>query len=135
MILYVKIAIAVAIILAAYWKGYSDEHERFLKFQAEVAAVGKAQEQANQHAIEVAEIITESVKENYETRIASIKSEYARRMRQPNTCGGNLSAIPKPPSIVAGSADDPAITELCALETAKLIELQNWVKKQSEARK
>jgi hypothetical protein len=133
--LYAKIGIVVAVILAAYWKGYSDEHERFLKFQAEVAAIGKAQEQANQHAIEVAEIITESVKENYETRIASIKSEYARRMRNSNTNSCAMPTIPKPPSIVAGSADDPAITELCALETAKLIELQNWVKKQSEARK
>ena len=108
--LYAKIGIAIAIILAAYWKGYSDEHERFLKFQAEVAAIGKAQELANKHAIEVAEIITESVKENYETRIASIKSEYARRMRNSNTNSCAMPTIPKPTPIGAGSADDPPIT-------------------------
>jgi hypothetical protein len=130
--LYAKIAIAVAIILAAYWKGYSDEHDRFLTFQAEVAAVGKAQELANRHAVKTAELISEGVKDEYETRIAAIRSQYAGRVRQPNTCGSPVSTVSKPATSVAGTARDPAIVELCAVETAKLVALQKWIVKQSE---
>jgi hypothetical protein len=133
--LYAKIAIAVAVILAAYWKGYSDEHERFLKFQAEVAAIGKAQELANQNAIQLAEVITEGVKDEYETRIAAIRSQYAGRVRNANTCGGNVPTVSKPATSVAGTANDPAIIGLCAEETAKLVALQKWIVKQQEHHK
>ncbi len=131
--LYVKIAIAVAVILAAYWKGYSDEHERFLKFQAEVAAVGKAQELANKNAIQLAEVISEGVKDEYETRIAAVRSEYAKRLRNANSGSCAMPAISKPAPSVVGTADDPAIIGLCAEETAKLVALQKWIIKQQGA--
>jgi hypothetical protein len=130
--LYAKLAIAVAVILAAYWKGYSDEHERFLKFQAEVAALGKAQEVANENRAKVHQAITEGVKDEYETRIAAIRSQYAGRVRQSNTCGGSVPTIPKPTKGVNGTADDIGVIGNCALETAKLVALQKWISKQIE---
>ncbi len=133
--LYAKIGIAVAIILAAYWKGYSDEHERFLKFQAEVAAVGKAQELANKNAIQLAEVINEGVKDEYETRIAALRRQYAGRVQQCNSGSGAVSTIPKSSPSVNGTADDPAIIGLCAEETAKLVALQKWIKLNMEHQK
>lgn len=131
--LYAKIAIAVAVILAAYWKGYSDEHERFLKFQAEVAAIGKAQELANKNAIELSEVISEGIKDEYEVRIAALRSEYAKRMRNANSGSCPMPAVSKPAPSVVGTADDPAIIGLCAEETAKLVALQKWIIKQQGA--
>jgi hypothetical protein len=131
MMLYAKIGIAVAIILAAYWKGYSDEHERFLKFQAEVAAVGKAQELANKNAIQLAEVINDE----YETRIAALRRQYAGRVQQCNSGSGAVSTIPKSSPSVNGTADDPAIIGLCAEETAKLVALQKWIKLNMEHQK
>ncbi len=133
--LYAKIGIAVAIILAAYWKGYSDEHERFLKFQAEVAAIGKAQELANKNAIQLAEVINEGVKDEYETRIAALRRQYAGRVQQCNSGSGAVSTIPKSSPSVNGTADDPAIIGLCAEETAKLVALQKWIKLNMEHQK
>jgi hypothetical protein len=135
MILYAKIAAAVIALGIAYWAGYDRMRDKHLLFVAEVKAAGEAQEAANKSAVEIAEVITESVKENYETRIASIKSEYARRVRNTSPGSCPMPAVSKSTPRVNGGPDDPAIVELCALETAKLIELQNWVKKQSEARK
>jgi hypothetical protein len=135
MMLYAKIGIAVAIILAAYWKGYSDEHERFLKFQAEVAAIGKAQELANKNAIQLAEVINEGVKDEYETRIAALRRQYAGRVQQCNSGSGAVSTIPKSSPSVNGTADDPAIIGLCAEETAKLVALQKWIKLNMEHQK
>jgi hypothetical protein len=128
--LYAKIGIVVAVILAAYWKGYSDEHERFLKFQAEVAAIGKAQEQANQHAIEVAEIITEGVRSEYEARIDAVRRQYAGRVQQCSTSRSNLPTISKTTSRADELAADSRLAGLCAETTQQLISLQQWVAKQ-----
>lgn len=132
------IIVAGLVVVSAYgtgrYQGYAAEHEKFLTFQADVAAVGKAQELANQHAVQISEVISEGVKDEYETRIADLRRRYAHvdRMREPNTCGSNVPAVSKPTSVVAGSADDPAIVGLCAIETAKLIALQKWITKQQE---
>jgi hypothetical protein len=130
--IYAKIAVAIAVILAAYGKGWYDEHQRFLKFQAEVDAIGKAQELVNQNAIEMAGVITESVKDEYETRIAGIKSEYARRMRQANSGSCPMPSVSKPAKSANGNTDDIGIIGACAVETAKLVALQKWISKQQE---
>ena len=48
---YIKIAAVVLALSFAYYKGYSGEHEKFVKFQAEVAALGKAQELVNEQKV------------------------------------------------------------------------------------
>lgn len=130
--LYAKIAAIVVALGLAYYKGYSDEHARFMAFKNEVEAIGKAQELANQNAIQLSEVITESVKENYETRIANIRAEYARRMRETNPGSCPMPAVSKASRVVNGSADDPAVIGLCAEETAKLVALQLWISKHLE---
>jgi hypothetical protein len=100
--MYAKIGIAIAIILAAYWKGYHDEHKRFLAFQAEVAAIGKAQELANQNAIQLSEVITEGIKDEYETRIASLRRQYANagRVCDTRSGGSQMPPFPSPPMVL-----------------------------------
>lgn len=135
MILYAKIA-AIAIALAlAYWAGYDRMRDKHLLFVAEVKAVGEAAEAANKSAVEIAEVITEGVKDEYETRIAALRRQYAGRVQQCNTSGGQVSTVSKPASSVVGTADDPAIIGLCAEETAKLVALQKWVKLNMERSK
>jgi hypothetical protein len=135
MILYAKIA-AVAIALAlAYWGGYDRMRDKHLLFVAEVKAAGEAQEAANKSAVEIAEVITEGVKDEYETRIAALRRQYAGRVQQCSTGSGAVSTVSKPAASVAGTADDPAIVGLCAEETAKLVALQKWVKLNMERSK
>jgi hypothetical protein len=135
MILYVKIA-AIAIALAlAYWGGYDRMRDKHLLFVAEVKAAGEAQEAANKSAVEIAEVITEGVKDEYETRIAALRRQYAGRVQQCGTSSGQVSTVSKSSPSVAGTADDPAIVGLCAEETAKLVALQKWVKLNMERSK
>jgi hypothetical protein len=135
MILYAKIA-AIAIALAlAYWGGYDRMRDKHLLFVAEVKAAGEAQEAANKSAVEIAEVITEGVKDEYETRIAALRRQYAGRVQQCNTGSGAVSTVSKPAASAIGSADDPAIIGLCAEETAKLVALQKWVKLNMERSK
>jgi hypothetical protein len=135
MILYAKIA-AIAIALAlAYWGGYDRMRDKHLLFVAEVKAAGEAQEAANKSAVEIAEVITEGVKDEYETRIAALRRQYAGRVQQCNTGSGSVPSVSKPAPSIAGTADDPAIVGLCAEETAKLVALQKWVKLNMERSK
>ena len=135
MILYLKIA-AVAVVLAlTYWAGYDRMHDKHLLFVAEVKAVGEAAEAANKSAIEIAEVITEGVKDEYETRIAALRRQYAGRVQQCSTSGGAVSSVSKSTPSVVGTADDPAIIGLCAEETAKLVALQKWIKLNMERSK
>lgn len=135
MMLYLKIA-AVAIALAlAYWAGYDRMRDKHLLFVAEVKAVGEAAEAANRSAVEIAEVITEGVKDEYETRIAALRRQYAGRVQQCSTSGGAVSPVSKPAPSVVGTADDPAIIGLCAEETAKLVALQKWIKLNMERSK
>jgi hypothetical protein len=135
MILYAKIA-AIAIVLAlTYWAGYDRMRDKHLLFVAEVKAVGEAAEAANKSAVEIAEVITEGVKDEYETRIAALRRQYAGRVQQCGTSSGQVSTVSKPAPSVVGTADDPAIIGLCAEETAKLVALQKWVKLNMERSK
>jgi hypothetical protein len=130
--MYAKIGIAIAIILAAYWKGYHDEHKRFLAFQAEVAAIGKAQELANQNAIQLSEVISEGIKDEYETRIASLRRQYAGRVCNPNSGGGQVSTVSKSSNGIDGTPSDPEFVGKCAETTAQLVALQKWITKHLE---
>ena len=133
--LLIKIGAIVIALALAYWAGYDRMRDKHLLFVAEVKAVGEAQEAANKSAVEIAGVITEGVKDEYETRIAALRRQYAGRVQQCNSGSGAMPAVSKSSPSVAGSADDPAIIGLCAEETAKLVALQKWVKKQSEAHK
>jgi hypothetical protein len=133
--MYAKIA-AIAIALAlAYWGGYDRMRDKHLLFVAEVKAVGEAAEAANRSAVEIAEVITEGVKDEYETRIAALRRQYAGRVQQCGTSSGSVPSVSKSAPSVAGTADDPAIVGLCAEETAKLVALQKWVKLNMERSK
>jgi hypothetical protein len=135
MLLYAKIAAVVIALGIAYWQGYSTMRDKHLLFVAEVKAVGEAQEAANKSAVEIAEVITEGVKDEYETRIAALRRQYAGRVQQCSPSSGQVSTVSKPTTSVNGTADDPAIVGLCAEETAKLVALQKWIKLNMERSK
>jgi hypothetical protein len=137
MILYAKIAAIVIALGIAYWKGYDTMRDKHLLFVAEVKRVGEAQEAANKSAVEIAEVISEGVRDEYEVKIAALRAKYAGagRVQQCGSSSGKVPTVSKPAPSVTGTADDPSIVGLCAEETAKLVALQKWVKLNLEHQK
>jgi hypothetical protein len=123
---WVKIAVIATALAFSYWKGYSGEHEKFLKFKAEVEAVGKAQEIANQSAAEIAAVITEGVKNEYEASIAALRNYYDNRV-QSNPSRGNLPAVSGSAPRTNESAGNTVPAGQCAEVTQQLVSLQKWV--------
>ena len=126
-LLMVKIGAALALCAVLYFMGYSHEHKKFVKYQAEVAALGKAQETINAAKVKSNEIISDSIKNQYEARLSAVHSYYAERV-QPDTNSSNVSTVSKPTVCVNATPANTVPAGQCAETTLQLTELQNWVR-------
>ena len=130
---YIILGAALAIIAAfgsGYYKGYSAEHERFLAFQEQVKSVAKVQEAKNESIAKQAELVTDGVKNEYEAKLAALRSYYYKRVQLPSANSGNVSSIPDASATANGSTSDPDFVRQCAETTAQLVSLQAWITKQ-----
>jgi len=124
--LMIKIGAALALCAVMYFMGYSHEHKKFVKFQAEIAALGKAQETINAAKVKEHETISSSIKNEYEARLSAVHNYYAQRV-QPDTSSSNLPSVPKPSICPNVPTADTGLIRRCAETTLQLTELQKWV--------
>jgi hypothetical protein len=125
--LWMKLVAILALCAAMYFMGYSHEHKKFVKYQAEIAALGKAQETINAAKVKEHETISTSIANQYEARLSAVHSYYTDRV-QLNTSSGNLPTIPKPTSCPNATPTNTEFIRQCAETTLMLTELQNWVR-------
>lgn len=125
-ILMIKIGAALVLCAVMYFMGWNHEHKKFVKFQAEIAALGKAQEQINAQKAKEHENTSAAIKDEYEAKLAAIHNYYADRV-QPNSRGGNVSTVPKPSSCANVSAPNTVPAGQCAETTLQLVQLQKWI--------
>ena len=126
--IWLKIGAAAALCVFMYFMGWNHEHKKFVKFQAEIAALGKAQESLNQAKVKEHEIITSGIKDEYEARLAAIHNYYPKRVQQPNASTNRLPTVSKPTACPVSAPTDTKLVERCARTTLQLTELQKWVK-------
>jgi hypothetical protein len=126
--IWLKIGAAAAVCIVMYFMGYSHEHKKFVKFQAEIAALGKAQEFLNQAKVKEHETITSGIKDEYEARLAAVHNYYSQRVQQPNASPNRLPTVSKPTACPISPVPDTELVERCARTTLQLTELQKWVK-------
>jgi hypothetical protein len=124
--LMIKIGLALAACAIFYFMGYSHEHKKFVAFQAEIAAIGKAQETINAAKVKEHENLSESIKSEYDARLSAIHNYYANGVR-PDTGRGNLPAVSKPAECPNVATADAGLARRCAQTTLQLTELQKWV--------
>ena len=125
-VLMIKIGLALAACAIFYFMGYSHEHKKFVAFQAEIAAIGKAQETINAAKVKEHENLSESIKSEYDARLSAVHNYYAQRV-QPNSSSSNLPSVPKPSVCPNVPAPDAGLARRCAQTTLQLTELQKWV--------
>jgi hypothetical protein len=131
-VLWMKIGAAIAFCAAVYYMGWSHEHKKLVEYKAEVAALGKAQEEKNAALVAEHKQITEGIKDEYEAKLAAVNNYYTRGLYDAHT--GNLPSSANAPS---GATPNTAYAELarqCAATTLELVELQKWVKNVTHAK-
>jgi hypothetical protein len=127
-ILWMKIGIVLALCAVMYFMGWNHEHKKFVAYQAEVAAVGKAQEIVNQAKAKEHETISTSIANQYEARLSAVHSYYAERVLDPRPSGSSVPPVSKPTACPARPAPDAGLVRRCVETTLQLTELQNWVR-------
>jgi hypothetical protein len=122
-----KIGAILALCALMYFLGWNNEHKKFVAFQAEIAALGKAQETINAAKVKEHETISTSIANQYEARLSAVHNYYADRV-QPNPSSGSVSTVSKPTVCANATPTDTEFTRQCAETTLMLTELQNWIK-------
>jgi hypothetical protein len=122
-----KIGAILALCALMYFLGWNNEHKKFVAFQAEIAALGKAQETINAAKVKEHETISTSIANQYEAHLSAVHNYYANRV-QPDSSSGNLPTVPKPTSCPNATTSDTISARQCAETTLQLTELQNWVR-------
>jgi len=125
--LWMKIVAALALCAVMYFLGWNHEHKKLLAYQAEVAAVGKAQEVINQAKVKEHEVISDSIKNEYEGRLAAVHNYYADRVLDTSTSSSNVPTVSKPTVCPNVPVTDTGLIRRCAETTLQLTELQKWV--------
>jgi hypothetical protein len=125
--LMLKIGAVLAACALMYFLGWNHEHKRFVKYKADVAALGKAQEQLNVALIEKHTLITTSIKDEYEASLSAVHNYYADRM-QPVANSSSMPTVSKPTVCINATTTDTVSARQCAETTLMLTELQKWVR-------
>jgi hypothetical protein len=128
-----KIGAAAAACALMYFLGYSHEHERFVKYKADVAALGKAQEQLNAALTEKHELISTSIKDEYEANLSAVHNYYSDRV-QPVASSSPMPTVSKPAKCPVAATTDTVSARQCAETTLMLTELQKWVRSVTDAK-
>ena len=126
--LWMKIGAVLALCAVMYFMGWNHEHKKLLAYQAEVAAVGKAQEVINQAKAKEHETISTSIANQYEARLSAVHSYYSERLLDTGAGRGSVPAVPKPANCANATPANTVSARQCAETTLQLTELQNWVK-------
>ena len=142
---WVKVGAAIAVLLGAYYLGYSGEHQRFLAFQSKVEAQGKIQEAKNQAFTQQAQSQIEGIHNDYQSQIANLnqqiqsdRDQYAAnvrdivgRMQHASSSSGTVPRTASAPARAnAGTADDGLVelAQQCTATTAQLVGLQRYIR-------
>ena len=124
--IYKYLAIGGAVIALfgfGYWKGYSAEKERFDAFKVELEAQAKAQEIVNDAKKKQQDIISKSIRSEYETKLNALRSYYGGVRQQ--SSNASLSTIPNSSISIDGKATNLELA--CAYTTQQLVSLQEWI--------
>ena len=118
-----------------YYKGYSNEKQKFDTYKAEVAALAKAQENNTKRIIQTQEQITKKAEIKHEKDISSLRAIYDR-MRN-TASGSSVSTVPNTTTNPAEAtsyylAIAPELATQCGETTQQVVNLQTWVNEQQE---
>lgn len=123
--------IALAAFIAGFGSGWEYEHKKLVAFEANVKAVGEAQERRTEELIQKHKQIAQETKNDYQNRIAAIRSRYGYGLR-PSTGSGQLSTPAITPGGVNGFPAYGVLVEQCAETTQQLTSLQDFIKETSQ---
>ena len=122
---YIK-AFAIGIVLCGiFYAGFHLGNSRYLEYKASVEAIAKTQEAHIESIQAQHELINQGIKNEYEGKLAAVKSFYSRVQLNPSS--GPMSSISPAPKGTDAETAYPILAGQCAETTLQLIDLQKWM--------
>jgi len=117
---------------AGFAVGYLHEHDKLVAYRASVESLAAEQERQTQAIIDRHEKTKDEIHADYKDRLAKLRADYERRMREQSTSDVSTACRATSRSddstTDSRSLDREALIERCAETTLQLEELQKWVK-------
>ena len=121
---YIKaFAIGVAI-CAIFYGGFHVGNSRYLEYKASVEAIAKTQEEKVQSIQKQQNLVNEGIKNEYEGKLAAIKSFYNRVQLNPS--GHTMPGISPAPKGTDAETAYPILAEQCSITTLQVNLWQEW---------
>ena len=112
------------IFLAGLGAGWKYEHGRFMDFKQEVAVEAAKQEAKVESITKQQELVNKGIKNEYEGKLAAIKSFYGRMQFNPSS--GSMSGISPAPKGTDAETAYPILAGQCAETTLQVNLWQEW---------
>jgi len=124
----------VLVFAVAYTLGWRHEHDKLVAYKATVAQAAADQERRTAEIVKRHKADKEAIHEDYQTRLADLRSDYERRLRDKNGAGSvstatDATARADDPAVDTRSLAKAALLERCAEVTLQLEELQAWIRR------
>ena len=121
---YIK-AFAIGIALCGiFYAGFHLGNNRYLEYKASVEAIAKTQEAHIESIQAQHELINQGIKNEYEGKLAAVKSFYSRVQLNPSS--GPMSGISPAPKGTNAETAYPILAGQCAQTTLQVNLWQEW---------
>lgn len=133
-----QIAIGIVIVLVfgtGYYKGYSNQKEKFDAFKLQVEVNAKIQKDKNELLVKKQKQVSENITKEYADAVKRLNTYYANRMLK-HTSSSRVSKNSTPTSSVDGKTESDISSTTgnialdCASDVLQLLYLQEWIKNQ-----
>jgi len=121
---YIKVGLAVFAACGLFYAGFHVGNSRYLEYKASVEAVAKAQEEHNQAVEQEHQIINQGIKNEYEGKLAAVKSFYSGVQLNPSSRA--MSGISPAPKGTDAETAYPILAGQCAETTLQVNLWQEW---------
>ena len=134
-----QLALAFALLLVftfGYYKGYSNQKEKFDAFKLQVEVNAKIQKDKNELLVKKQIQITDNVTKEYADAVKKLNAYYAANRMHNNTSSSRMSEISTSTSSVNGKTESNLSSSTgnstldCASDVLQLLYLQEWIKNQ-----
>jgi hypothetical protein len=129
-LLYVKIGVAVALLLGSFAWGWHIRNVDFIQYKVDVEAAAKAQDAYTQSIKKQHELVTKGIQDDYDAKLAAIRNYYKSTSVWNNNGRSTMPGISTAPSISDVVTAYNVLAGQCAETTAQAVELQKWINEQ-----
>ena len=121
---YIKAFAIGAVLCGVFYGGFHVGNLRYLEYKASVESIAQAQEEKVQSIQKQQNLVNEGIKNEYEGKLAAIKSFYSRVQLNPSS--SSMSGISPAPKGTDAESAYPILAEQCTRTTLQVNLWQEW---------